>query len=263
MRRSSEATHFHSTVNWTRLLDLRKVDKLGARAVEVLKGIRAAGIDTFVASTIIHEVMYIQAGKQYASTSSNISTALQNYDGPLERQHVDGRLKFRFPNGADHKVVMSPKPTADDLLVGICERFYRATDHVAKRRKGKHCIDFSDEYDVQDVFGLVLKSVYDDVRDEEWTPSYAGGASRIDFVVVDIQTAAELKRARPKQAIADELTLDIARYAKNPDVKKLVCFVYDPDGILRRDASQIEIDLSGRHEVRGHGLDVIVLVRPK
>jgi hypothetical protein len=57
--------------------------------------------------------------------------------------------------------------------------------------------------------------------------------------------------------------LDIARYAKNPDVRKLVCFVYDPDGLLRRDAAQIEIDLSGHHEINGRGLDVIVLVRPK
>lgn len=263
MKRSSEASVIHGQVKWSGLVDLRKVDKLGARAVEVLKGIRAAGIDSFVASKIIHEVMYIQAGKQYASTSSNISTALQNFDGPLEKQHLDGRLKFRFPSGTDHKVVTSPRPAADELLVDICERFYRATDHLANRRKGKHCIDFSDEYDVQDVFGLILKSVYDDVRDEEWTPSYAGGASRIDFVIVDIQTAAELKRARPKQAIADELTLDIARYAKNPDVRKLVCFVYDPDGALRRDAAQIEIDLPGHHEVKGRGFDVVVLIRPK
>jgi len=263
MKRAREASAIHGRVNWTGLTDLRKVDKLGPRAAEVLKGIRAAGIDSYVASKIIQEVICIQAGRRYASTSSNISKALQNYDGPLEKQQ-DGSLKFRFPSGTDSSgVITSSTPRTDELLVRICERFHRATAHLARRRKGKHNIDFNDEYDVQDVFGTVIKSYYSDVRDEEWSGSYAGNASRIDYVISDIQTAAELKRARPKQAIADELTLDIARYAKNPDVRKLVCFVYDPDGLLRRDAAQIEIDLSGHHEINGRGLDVIVLVRPK
>ena len=151
----------------------------------------------------------------------------------------------------------------DDTLLAICERFHRAVVHLTHRRKGRPTIDFSDEYDVQDVFGTVLKCSFDDVRDEEWTPSYAGKAARIDFIIVDIDTATELKRARSHQEIADELTVDIVKYAKHPDVKRLVCFVYDPDGFLLHDAAQIERDLSRSHVQNDRVLEVIVLIRPK
>jgi len=158
------------------------------------------------------------------------------------------------------------RPTVHELdgaLLAICERFHRAVVPLIERRNGKPIIDFGDEYDVQDVFGVILRSSYDDVRAEEWTPSHGGKAARIDFVIADIGTATELKRARPRQQIADELTIDIARYAKRTDVDKLLCFVYDPESVLRKHARQIEKDLSGRRTHGGRSLDVTVLVRPK
>jgi REase_DpnII-MboI len=181
----------------------------------------------------------------------------------MDKRHLAGAMKFRFPATSANGDSILSNATVDPLLLGVCDRFHRAVLHLSGRRKGKQTISFSDEYDVQDVFGTVLKCCYDDVRDEEWTPSYAGEAARIDFVNRDRETAAELKRARTKQVIADELILDIAHYSKNRETKKLVCFVYDPDGLLRRDASQIEIDLSGYREHDGRGLNVIVLIRPK
>jgi hypothetical protein len=157
----------------------------------------------------------------------------------------------------------APIRRVDDALLAICERFHRAVAPLKVRRRGKQVINFADEYDVQDVFGVILKCAYGDVRSEEWTPSYAGGAARIDFVISDSKTATELKRARPQQQIANELIIDIARYAKRQDIQKLVCFVYDPDGYLRVDAAQIEKDLSGRRTHDGVTLDVTVLVRPR
>jgi hypothetical protein len=262
MKPSGTTAELHSRINWGSLADLRRIERLAARCAEVLKGVRALGVDSYISAREIHEIIYVQAGKKFASNPSNISTALQSFDGRLEKKHVDGSMKFRFPSDASSGQASSGNISVDSLLLGICERFHRAVSHLAHRRKGKHNIDFSDEYDVQDVFGTILKSVYDDVRDEEWTPSYAGASARIDFVVADIHTAAELKRARPRQAIEDELILDIARYGKHPNVQRLVCFVYDPDGLLRRDAGQIETDLSGRRTHNGHELDVVVLIRP-
>jgi hypothetical protein len=37
-----------------------------------------------------------------------------------------------------------------------------------------------------------LRIFFDDVRDEEWTPSYAGGAARMDF----LQTVLDVKKTR-------------------------------------------------------------------
>jgi hypothetical protein len=265
MKPSDAATELHQQVDWATLRDLREIDRLGARAVEVLKGIRAACIDQFVSSTMLHQIIYVQAGKKYASTPSNISTALQRFSDVLDKSHVEGGLRFRFPKQEN---ATQAGPTEyyeqiDSKLITICERFYRATVHLTHRRKGRPAIDFSDEYDVQDVFGTVLKCSYEDVRDEEWTPSYAGASARIDFVIKDIRTATELKRARASQKIADELTVDIARYARNSDVERLVCFVYDPDGLFRDNAVQIEKDLSGRRTDKDATIEVIVLIRPK
>jgi hypothetical protein len=261
---SDEAKQLHERVDWLKLRDLREIDGLGARALEVLKGARAAGVNDFISSTILHQVIYIQGGKGCSSTPSNISTALQKFRGPLEKRHLDS-LKFRFPEPPNaHLEATHPQiANLDDQLLLICNRFHRATVHLTHRRKGRPTIDFSDEYDVQDVFGTVLKCFYEDVRDEEWTPSYAGKAAKIDFVISDTRTATELKRARPKQQIDEELTIDIAKYAKRPDIDRLVCFVYDPDGVLTRDAVQIEKDLSDHRTHNGHGLDVTVLIRPK
>ena len=262
MKHNAEVLDLSKTVDWNTLNDLRLIPRLDLRAIEILKGIRNAGIEQHIASKIIHSLLYIHGGKKYASTPSNISLALQNSQVQLERQHVDGVLRFRLPIA---RAINSNQQASrvDSLLEGICDRFHRAGAHLSNRRKGKYSIDFSDEYDVQDVFGAIIKCCYDDVRDEEWTPSYGARAARIDFVIPVIETAAELKRARPKQAISDELILDIARYSKYPDVKKLVCFVYDPEGFLRRDATAIEADLSGKRSHNDKTLDVTVLIRPK
>jgi hypothetical protein len=54
-----------------------------------------------------------------------------------------------------------------------------------------------DEYDVQDIFHALLRLFVDDIREEEWTPSYAGGASRMDFLLPELETVVEIKKTRP------------------------------------------------------------------
>jgi hypothetical protein len=264
MKLSDNAKELHGRIDWSKLRDLREVQPLAARAAEVLKGARAARVEEFLSPRQLHEIIRIQAGSRYSSTSSNVREALRNFSGFIERQQSDC-LKFRFPETTNGQTE-SPAGIAhevDEKLVAICERFHRAVVHLSHRRRGRAVIDFSDEYDVQDVFGTVLKCIYDDVRKEEWTPSYAGKAGRIDFIITDVKTAAELKRARSRQQVAEELMIDIEKYAQRSDINRLVCYVYDPDGFLRRDAGQIERDLSGLRTHDGRTLDVIVLVRPK
>jgi hypothetical protein len=253
-----------SKIDWTSVRDLREIDDLGKRGAEVLKGLRQSGIDDFVPAATIHQIIFIQAGKKFASTPYLISKALQRLDGGLEHRFERMR-KFRFskPLQKPLDVVDEISENANNQLVNICERFHRAIAHLTQRRKGRPAINFADEYDVQDVFGTVLKCCYKDVRDEVWTPSYAGQSARIDFVIDDIKTAAELKRARSKQEISNELLIDIPHYAQSQNVEHLICFVYDPDGFLRRDATQIEKDLSGVRTQNGRQINVTVLIRPK
>jgi len=68
-------------------------------------------------------------------------------------------------------------------------------------------------------FHALLRLFYDDIREEPWTPSYAGGASRMDFFLREIGTAMETKMARPTlsaRQLGDELIVDIERYSNYP-----------------------------------------------
>ena len=116
----------------------------------------------------------------------------------------------------------------------------------------------SNEYDIQDLLHGLLKSLYDDVRPEEYAPSYAGGSSRLDFLLKREQIVIEVKMANEKlrdRMIGEQLVIDIKRYQTHPDCKALLCFVYDPGGFVKN-AAGLESDLSGKH----NALDVRVLV---
>jgi hypothetical protein len=99
-----------------------------------------------------------------------------------------------------------------------------------------------DEYDVQDLVGAILALDFDDVRREEWTPSYAGGASRVDFLLKAEQIVVEVKMTRAgltDRRLGEELVIDIARYRVHPDSRTLVCLVFDPSHYIRNPAGLV------------------------
>jgi hypothetical protein len=68
-----------------------------------------------------------------------------------------------------------------------------ATKALTNRRKGKADFEIADEHDLQDLLYFALRSVFEDVRREEWTPSAAGGAKRVDLVIPDVRVMVEVK----------------------------------------------------------------------
>ena len=80
----------------------------------------------------------------------------------------------------------------------------------------------------------------------------------MDFLLKSEQIVIETKFATDSlrdKRLGEELMVDIARYQSHPDCKRLVCFVYDPEGSLKNPAG-LEADLS-----RVHGkLEVKVIV---
>lgn len=113
----------------------------------------------------------------------------------------------------------------------------------------------------QDLLHALLRIHFEDIRKEEWTPSYAGGSSRIDFLLKAEQIVLEVKKVRPKLSesqISDELIIDARRYQAHPDCRTLVCFIYDPEARIGNPRG-LESDLSGMHD----GLQVYAIVMPK
>lgn len=142
----------------------------------------------------------------------------------------------------------------------ICCCFHRVAKKLRERREGRSTLEIEDEYDVQDLLNAILVLGFDDVRPEEWTPSYAGGASRIDFLLKQAQTVIEVKKTRKglgARELGEQLIIDIERYKSHPDCQTLICFVYDPEGRIANPRG-IENDLNGQH----NGLEVKVIIAP-
>ena len=128
------------------------------------------------------------------------------------------------------------------------------------RHEARETISVKDEYDVQDLLHGLLKIDFEDVRPEEWTPSYAGKSSRMDFLLKSENIVIETKMTRKGLAdreIGDQLIIDVARYKEHPGCKTLVCFVYDPDGYIRN-APGLKADLGTREKA----LKVVVVIVP-
>lgn len=148
-----------------------------------------------------------------------------------------------------------------EIIATICRRFRNFAAQIQIRREGRSTIAFNDEYDVQDAFHALLKLFFDDVRKEEWTPSYAGKSSRVDFLLKAEKVVVEIKMTRDGLAdrqLGEQLIIDIERYRAHPDCQALICFVYDPDHRVTNPAG-LEADLRG---IR-NGLDVKVWIYPK
>jgi len=142
-----------------------------------------------------------------------------------------------------------PAPDALSIVEQILSRFHAAVIQLRHRHADRQTLDVKDEYDVQDLLHVLLRTRFDDIRAEEVSPSYAGGSSRTDFVVKGPRIAIEVKF--PNASLRDaktgeQLLIDIARYQEHPDCRSLVCFIYDPNHCLRNPAGLVA-DLSKRH----------------
>lgn len=147
---------------------------------------------------------------------------------------------------------------AVDKVKLIITRFHQVSRQLRARHSDRPTIEIEDEYDVQDLFHALLKIYFDDVRAEEYTPSYAGAASRVDFLLKQEQLVIEIKKTRKglgAKEIGEQLIIDSQRYQAHPDCGQLICFVYDPEGRVANPRG-IENDLT--KEINGVSVSVYI-----
>lgn len=135
---------------------------------------------------------------------------------------------------AESKNSLSSFVTNDplELLRLILQRFHSIAVQLRNRYSNRPTLDIADEYDVQDLLHSILMLHFDDIRPEEWTPSYAGKSARVDFLLKQEKIVIEVKKTRKglgTKEVGDELIIDSKRYQSHPDCKTLVCFIYDPE----------------------------------
>jgi len=114
----------------------------------------------------------------------------------------------------------------------ILSRFHVIANQLKRRRRNKTPYSIKDEYDVQNLLHALLRLDFDDVRKEDWVPSYAGGTSRIDLVLKNEGILVEVKKTSAslkEEQIGKQLIVDVAKYKEYKGVNTLVCFIYDPE----------------------------------
>ncbi len=171
---------------------------------------------------------------------------------------IHQRLEL-FPLAAAEQKRESPNALA--TIERLIRRFHITAQQLRQRHDNRPTLDVADEYDVQDLLHALLKIYFDDIRPEEWTPSYAGGAARMDFLLKVEKTVVEAKKTRPglsAREIGNQLLEDIGRYQVHPDCQTLVCFVYDPEWRIVN-PSGLENDLSRS----ANGINVKVIIAPR
>lgn len=190
-------------------------------------------------------------------------------DYKWQENYKNGLLNIRklFESFIEQLQIFEDKETVkkeDNPILEIktlCERFPLIVREFRKRYNNRATIDVKDEYDIQDIFRVILKIFFDDIRTEEWTPSYAGGSSRMDFLLKNESIVLEIKKTRDNlraREIGDQLIVDITRYQVHPNCKTLFCFVYDPEGFISNPAG-LERDLYRKE----NNLEIFIIIVPK
>jgi REase_DpnII-MboI len=192
-------------------------------------------------------------------------------DAGLQRMHVLQQIRRKSlleayveqlrdiagPNPADSLA----EPREVDLVKLILRRFHIVARQLTRRHDNRETIEIRDEYDVQDLLHALLRLYFDDIRPEEWAPSYAGGSSRMDFLLKNERLVIEAKMTRAgltEKQIGEQLIVDAARYSTHPDCTILVCFIYDPEAHLKNPRG-LEADLA---KLSRPGLRVLAFVAP-
>lgn len=138
----------------------------------------------------------------------------------------------------------------EETLERIFSRFHKVARQLRSRHDKRNTLDIQDEYDVQDLLHSLLQLYFDDIRAEECTPSYAGSAGRIDFLLKNEKIGIEVKKTRrtlTDKEVGSQLIEDIDRYKEHHNCEKLMCFIYDPEGLLGNPNGLMN-DLNKRHE---------------
>ena len=151
----------------------------------------------------------------------------------------------------------------DELLDVLVKGLPRAIFPLANRRKDSTSLTFNSEYDIQDLLHALLRPWVADVRPEEFTPSYAGSTTRMDFLLPEHSIVIEMKLVRDKghgRKVGDELIIDIDHYRTHPKCESLWCIVYDPNKYIQNVGGLIS-DLEGQsHNSKGSVITKVIVI---
>lgn len=181
----------------------------------------------------------------------------------IKRFETDYKYLSSLP---EYKIKKSKNHIAVDAEVieslgNLFSKFHGIVISLRNRHGNRPAFEIDDEYDVQDLLYSLLILYFEDIRREEWTPSYVGGSARMDVLLKKEKIVIECKKTRKglgTKEVGDQLVIDIARYRKHADCKTLVCFVYDPERIIKNPKG-LQGDLEGESS---SDFQILIYIKP-
>lgn len=120
--------------------------------------------------------------------------------------------------------------------------------------------EIENEYDVQSILYLILRSHFDDIEYEDPTPKHGHTSSRLDFKIPSLGVIVEAKFVRESKDFArieNEIKTDSVNYVVATGYKKLIVFIFD------NSASVQDHDMTIRNLKKVPSIeDVIIVSKP-
>lgn len=153
--------------------------------------------------------------------------------------------------------------SADEIVREILNNFSNAIQKIIKNRRKDHPnFEIEDEYDVQDILYVIVKSVFPNLRDEDAIAKVGAKTTKIDLIIREERILVEVKMIKKKDSnethFIEQLKVDFESYHECVWLRKLFCFVYDPYK-KTRDISNFN-DLNGDRKKGEHQYNVEVIV---
>ncbi len=163
--------------------------------------------------------------------------------------------------------------SAKDLIIDILENFENAVIKITdpKERYGgktanpkktpKTVIQIEDEYDVQDILYVILKTVFPTIKYENPLAKFGGSSTRLDFVLIEEGLILEVKQIKESERndkkFIDQVKIDLQSYHVLDYLKEIVFFIFAPKAI--QDINNFK-ELEGEQTTQGKTFNVKVIV---
>lgn len=192
---------------------------------------------------------------------SDLNTALQSLTSGAD---IDVQLQILLEDieSALLKIKFVNKST-EEVVRDVLNNFSNAVQKIIKDRRKNHLeFKIEDEYDVQDILYVILKSIFPNLRDEDPIAKVGAKSTKIDLIIREEKILVEVKMIKSKDSnetqFIEELKIDFESYHECKWLEKLFCFVYDPYK-KTRDISNFN-DLNGNRTKGEHQFNVEVIV---
>lgn len=137
--------------------------------------------------------------------------------------------------------------SVDNVILSNAHISRLLSNFESSMRKWRWCAQnkwlINDEYDIQAILYLILRSVFDDVVDEDPTQKFGHGSSRIDFRIPSLKLIVEAKYVRRREdfkRIEDEIKIDSIDYLHSTDCDSLIVFIYDNSASVEEHQTTIQ-----------------------